>query len=95
MHVTHPTLGKRLIMSEAKSEDLTGIGIEPTPENLEFINQLAEAASVGAPLAQPYIDSGAIRVFQKEVMPGVTFQAIGFHNTKLAEMLKSPASHYN
>lgn len=93
--MSHPVLGERIAQSEAKIEDLQQLGLEPTPENLEFVNQLAEAASVGAPLAQPYVEAGAIKLYQKELSPGITFQAVGFHVTKLAEMLKAPASHYN
>lgn len=90
--------GVRIAMQECEPEELKQLGIDPTPENLEFVNQIAEAASTGAPLAQPYIDSGAIKVFERELqMPFglVTFQGIGFHQTKFAEMLKAPASHYN
>lgn len=82
--------------SEPSIQDLSQLGLDPTPEMFEFVNQLAESAITGSPLAQPYIEAGAIRVFNKDIIPGhLGFQAVGFHNTKLAEMLKSPASHYN
>lgn len=88
-------LGTRIAQQDAQLEDLKRLGLESTPEMLEFVNQLAEAASANAPLAQPYIEAGAIKIYQKEVFPGVTFQAVGFHHTKLAEMLKAPASHFD
>lgn len=90
--------GEEVTRIELQSPDPTNpasLGLESTPEITEFINQVAEAASVGGPLAQPYIAAGAIKVYKKQIAPGIEVQGIGFHKTKFAEMLKSPASHMN
>lgn len=82
-------------LNAAAEVELHNMGLEDTPELREFVNQVAEAAVTGSPLAAPYVAAGAIKIFKKQIAPGIEAHGIGFHRTKFAEMLKSPASYMN
>jgi hypothetical protein len=75
--------------------DLPELGLAATPEMREFLNQLAESAIEKSPLAQPYIDAGAIQVRVSKLGPGIEAHRVAFHKTKFAQMMKSPASFMN
>jgi len=74
---------------------IAALGVDPTPENLKLINDIADSAIEDGLLAQPYIHAGAVVVYKNDLAPGVSAKAVGFHQTKLAEMLKNPLGFTN
>ena len=74
---------------------IAALGVDPTPENLKLINDIADSAIEDGLLAQPYIHAGAVVVYRNVLAPGVSAKAVGFHQTKLAEMLKNPLGFTN
>lgn len=87
-HIHIPQGAVRLAESEPSMKDLENLGVEQTPEMLEFVNQIAEAAVARAPLAQPFVDADAVRVVTRELAPGVFYTGVHVHQEKFAEMLK-------
>ncbi len=80
-----------LPLISAKNENLIALGLEPSPELLEYMDQIAISAIEGGPLAQPFIEAGAIKVKTKIISPGVMVKGVGFHETKFAEVIKRPS----
>lgn len=84
---------KQIAFSGADKESVAKLGLPPSDEMVEFINQIGEAAANGGALAQPFLDAGVIRIREQQLIPGIlSVRAVGFHNTKFAEVLNAQVS---
>ena len=85
---------QRIPLSEATPDSLKEIGLPETPEMVEFVNQIAEAAATGSPLAKPYLDAKVVVVVRTEVSPGIMIEGVGFDKTNFARMVMESTSAY-
>jgi hypothetical protein len=83
-----------------KKEAVRKLGLEPTPELIEFIDALTEDASKGGPLSKPYVDAGAIVVHNKTIdLPAgigeFTVNGVALSKTRFKEVYLGGSSQMN
>jgi hypothetical protein len=83
-----PKGATRLAQRDPELGDMKNLGLDETPEIVEFVHQVANAAVKGEPLAKPFLDADVLRVVTRELSPGIFYTGVHVHQQKFAEMLK-------